>query len=144
LYNGVSPYPDEQTLKLSDAFREADLPGIAREMRPALELVVKVYNINSGHNAEKLKRSETLAGYSVFVAKAREYEREAAGGRKVSELTEDERREVMRQAVAWCVEHGTLKEFLSRHGSEVINMLLEEWDLDTALEVEREEGREEG
>jgi predicted transposase YdaD len=50
----------------------------------------------------------------------------------------------MKRTVKWCIEHEALKEFLTLNGSEVINMLLDEWDLDTALKVEREEGREEG
>jgi hypothetical protein len=50
----------------------------------------------------------------------------------------------MKQAVKWCIEHETLKDFLTLHGSEVINMLLDEWDLETALKVEWEEGWEEG
>jgi len=37
-----------------------------------------------------------------------------------------------------------LKEFLKIHGSEVLNMLLEEWNMDDALAVAREEGREDG
>jgi hypothetical protein len=145
LYNGEDPCPDEQTLRLSDLFADPSSLGISKEAAaPALELTARVYNINAGHNADKLKRSQTLNGYSVFVAKAREFEAETAQGRKISELSEAERREAMTNAVKWCIEHETLKEFLTLHGSEVINMLLDEWDLDTALKVEREEGIEVG
>jgi hypothetical protein len=144
LYNGEAPCPDEQTLKLSDFFADAASLGISGDAAPVLELVVKVYNINAGHNADKLRQSQTLSGYSIFVAKAREFEAEAAQGRKISELSKDERCEAMKQAIKWCIKHETLKEFLTEHGSEVINMLLEEWDLETALRVEREEGWEEG
>ncbi|MDR1506360.1 MAG: hypothetical protein LBI67_04595, partial [Treponema sp.] len=37
-----------------------------------------------------------------------------------------------------------LKEFLEEHSSEVINMLLTEWNWDDALAVREEEGRQEG
>jgi hypothetical protein len=37
-----------------------------------------------------------------------------------------------------------LKDFLELHSSEVINMLLTEWNWDDALTVRGEEGREEG
>ena len=47
-------------------------------------------------------------------------------------------------AIKYCIEHGVLKQFFEENGSEVVNMLLEEWSLDDALVVEREEGREEG
>jgi len=43
-----------------------------------LELKVKVININHGRNADLVKRCKTLAGYSAFVAKVREFE--SAGG----------------------------------------------------------------
>ena len=37
-----------------------------------------------------------------------------------------------------------MTEFLETHGSEVSNLLLEEWNMDEALKDAREEGREEG
>jgi flagellar biosynthesis/type III secretory pathway protein FliH len=106
--------------------------------------VVKVYNINEGKNAEILQRCETLQGYSVFVARTREFAAELAGDRKLGELSNDEREEAMRRAITWCIDHGVLKSFLEIHGSEVRNMLFDEWKLEEALVVEREEGREEG
>jgi hypothetical protein len=42
------------------------------------------------------------------------------------------------------VGHGILKEFLKANSSEVINMLMTEWNWEDALEVRWEEGREEG
>jgi len=36
-----------------------------------------------------------------------------------------------------------MTEFLETHGSEVSNLLLEEWNMDEALKDAREEGREE-
>lgn len=103
-----------------------------------------MYNINCGHNADRLRQSRTLGGYSVFIDKVREYLLEIAGPRKLSELTLDERKIAMGKAVRWCVAHDILKEILEIHGSEVVNMLFEEWNMDTALAVERREGREEG
>ena len=74
LYNGKEPYPDRSTLRLSDAFKDAcGLLGVENPA-PALELIVQVYNINDGHNAEILRKSRTLGGYSAFVGKVREYE----------------------------------------------------------------------
>jgi hypothetical protein len=98
-----------------------------------LELVVRVYNINSGHNGEMLERCETLKGYSVFVDKVRGYE---GKGRA--------RDEAIGLAVKDCIAQGILKEFLERHGAEVVNMLFTEWNWDDAFAVQREEGREEG
>ncbi|MDR2702041.1 MAG: hypothetical protein LBB72_06400 [Spirochaetaceae bacterium] len=50
----------------------------------------------------------------------------------------------MRKAVRYCREHDILKEFLERNATEVMNMLMTEWNWDDALAVRFEEGREEG
>jgi predicted transposase/invertase (TIGR01784 family) len=133
LYNGTAPYPDEAALKLSDSFERADFPGIAGDRPPELELIVKVYNINQGHNEEKLRKSRTLEGYSAFIAKAREYE---AAGR--------DREEAMKEAVNWCTAHNILRQFFETNATEVVNMLMTEWNWDDAFAVQRMEGREEG
>jgi hypothetical protein len=149
LYNGTAPYPDEKTLKLSEAFAEAQSLGLVREEElPVLEVRVKVYNINEGRNEELLKRSATLGGYSKFIAKAREYEAGMAEREKQRKLGEEERKGAMTEAVRWCIAHNILKDFLELHGSEVVNMLITEWNWDTFIAVRereaREVGREEG
>jgi hypothetical protein len=133
LYNGTDKCPDQMTLKLSDAFMEAgELLGEDGRL-PNLELVVRVYNINPGHNEGMLKKCGELNGYSVFVDKVREY----------AQSISDEKL-AFKEAINDCINHNILREFLELHASEVINMLLTEWKLEDALEVEREEGREEG
>ncbi|MDR1317940.1 MAG: Rpn family recombination-promoting nuclease/putative transposase [Spirochaetales bacterium] len=145
LYNGVEPYPDEAVLKLSDAFEEAESLGISAEMLPDLELRVKVYNINQGRSQAVLRRSAQLSEYSEFVARVRDFEGRAAGGRKPPlKLSGRERKKAMKDAIQWCLAHNILKSFLETHGSEVVNMLMSEWKLEDALAVEREEAREEG
>jgi hypothetical protein len=68
LYNGSETYPDTNTLYLSAAFEDADSPGI-------LELSVRIYNINKGHNEEMLARSKALRDYSEFIAVIRAFSR---------------------------------------------------------------------
>jgi hypothetical protein len=64
------------------------------------------------------------------------------------EIPKEERRRIMRMAITkgvqWCISRDILKGFFERNGSEVINMLFDEWRLEDALVVEREEGKEEG
>ncbi|MDR0515708.1 MAG: Rpn family recombination-promoting nuclease/putative transposase, partial [Fibromonadaceae bacterium] len=67
LYNGIEKYPKEKILKLSTAYEEG-----GKEKTPALELSVRVLNINKGHNPNLERKSKSLAGYSAFVAKVRE------------------------------------------------------------------------
>ncbi|RYS75005.1 hypothetical protein EAI93_14390, partial [[Ruminococcus] torques] len=47
-------------------------------------------------------------------------------------------------AIKECIEKGILADYLMRKGSEVVNMLLDEYDYETDIEVQREEAREEG
>jgi hypothetical protein len=51
--------------------------------------------------------------------------------------------EAMRKTIQYCAKHDILKEYLEIHGSEVLNMLLEEWNLEDAKKVWREEAHEE-
>jgi hypothetical protein len=133
LYNGTAPCPDEWILKLSDAFENAGMLGLSEGGPVDLELVVRVININQGRNEGIVRRSRILSGYSAFIAKVREYERAGA-----------DREEALKSAVLYCREHGILKAFLEEHGTEVMNMLITEWNWDDAKEVWYNEGREEG
>jgi hypothetical protein len=145
LYNGTAPYPDENTLKLSESLAEAQSLGLVREGdSPVLEVTVKVYNINEGRNEGLLRRSETLGGYRKFIAKAREYEAGIAARVKQRKLSEEERKGGMREAVRWCIAHNILKDFLELHGSEVVNMLITEWNWDAFIAVREREDREVG
>jgi transposase len=133
LYNGTAPYPDKRILKLSDAFEHTGTSGIGGREPIDLELVVRVININQGKNEEIVRRSRVLNGYSAFIAKVREYEG-----------TGLDRERAMKSAVVYCREHDILKEFLERNASEVMNMLITEWNWDDARDVWYKEGREEG
>ncbi|GHV33298.1 hypothetical protein AGMMS4952_25030 [Spirochaetia bacterium] len=133
LYNGKAQYPDEAILKLSDLFADAAACGLITSGPPALELTVKVYNINQGRNEAMVRKCERLRGYSIFVGKAREY--------KDSGKSKEESLEM---AIRYCIDHDILKAILEAHASEVINMLLEEWKIDEAKEAWQEEAWEDG
>jgi hypothetical protein len=126
LYNGPDEYPDESIMKLSDCFEKEEKHDIL-----GLELQVRVYNINKGRNSWLAEQSESLGGYATFIDKAREYKK-----------TGLELNVALEQAVKWCINHGYLPDFLKLHSSEVINMLLTEWNWDDAKEVWQEEERE--
>jgi hypothetical protein len=126
LYNGEKPFPDQKTLKLSEAFEAV------KDMANELELTITAYNINKGHNENILQKSETLNGYSTFIEKIREH-------RKKLPLDE-----AMKAAVKYCVEHRILSKFLLENSSEVMNMVLTDWNIDDAKEVWQEEARQEG
>jgi hypothetical protein len=126
LYNGLDPWVEKVELKLSDAFLEAGIPDL-------LELKVAVYNINEGCNAELLRQSRSLSEYATFVAQVR---RNTAAKQPLETA--------VKNAIRYCLEHDVMGEFLTTHGSEVENMIMTEFNLETAKQIWREEAHEEG
>ena len=140
LYNGAEYLPDVSEQRLSSSFKEAEgCPEIA------LELTVRIYNINEGHNEALMAKCAKLQGYARFVAKVREYLGPAAALRG---LSAGERRaalaEAIRRAVRYCMSHDILKGFIERNAGEVENMLTAEFDLNIAERVWKEQAWEEG
>ena len=133
LYNGTDPFPDQEIYQLSDSFEKLKNSGLEEKDSSALELVVKVININEGRNQVIADRCKKLSEYSVFVAKVRAF---------FNKLGNKE--EAIREAVKYCEKHGILREFLKLYAAEVLGMLDAEFDMDVALAVRYEEGWEEG
>ena len=125
-YNGAKEMPEEQTLKLSDAFEN-------KEARADVELTVRMLNINYGHNKELMERCGVLEGYSKLVAVMRDYMNVV-----------NETQEALDRAIDYCIENGILTEFLLKNRAEVLGMLLEEFDIEKYERTIREEGRIEG
>jgi hypothetical protein len=134
LYNGTEKMPDDEiTLRLSDLFADCGDDGPPADGGMIdLELTVKMYNINYGHNEEKLKSCATLHQYSIFIETVRKYNKTMSLGEATVRAVED------------CIDENVLKEFLLQYKGEVVNMLTSEWSMSRALEVEREEGIEIG
>ena len=126
LYNGAANYPKEKILKLSDAF-------LVQQNPPELELTVKVININYEENHSIVRQCQDLKEYSYFISVVRAYLKK---GFKLNEA--------IINAVKTCVNENVMKEFLEKNASEVLNMLFTEFDMDTAIEVWKSEGKEEG
>ena len=123
-YNGKEKWEKEKLLKLSDAF-------IIQDNEPMLELNVKVININSEENHEILDKCSILREYEQFVEVLRNLQ--AKGDVDAHE-----------HAVKECIRNGILVDYLTKKGSEVINMLIAEYDYDLDIEVQREEAFKEG
>lgn len=125
-YNGDKHFPEERILKLSDAYLE-------KTQYPMLELSVKVININLPSNHPILKKWGPLYGYSWFIQQIKNYL-----------IQGKSRDEAIISAMSDCEQKGFLAEFLREHGTEAVNMLFTEFDMEDALEVRYEEGRNEG
>ena len=133
LYNGIDEQPDEQTLRLSDAFKNPPATAAAAGLGGLLELEIRVLNINEGRNEAIVNRCEALSGYMRFVGMIR---RNLKTGADLEESV------VM--AINECIREGILAEFLELHASEVFNMLTLEFNMEDAKVYWREEGREVG
>ena len=125
-YNGTADTPDEYELRLSSAFSNQDV-------EPAVEVVVKVININYGHNEYLMQGCGMLSQYAQFVAVTREYANRY-----------NNREEAMNAAIEYCIGHGILEDILRKHRSQVLGSLLEEFDEKKYARTLREEGYEAG
>ena len=131
LYNGTDPFPDERTLRLSDAYTA--MGGSPPGLGGSLDLEVRVVNINEGRNGAIVGKCETLHGYVLFVGKVRANRKAGMDlSRAVTKAAKD------------CINERILADFLRTHSSEVINMLTTEWNAERAQMIAREEALEEG
>ena len=122
-YNGKEDQPEEQVLRLSDAFAEQS------GQNGRLELEVRVVNINTDKKHGLLEKCGTLRQYSEFVEKTRQF-----GGDK----------DKLEKAVKECIQEDILAGYLRRKSEEVINMLMAEYDYETDLAVHCEEAEARG
>ena len=126
LYNGENEHIEEESeLKLSDAFKDKSIIQ--------MELTVKVYNINKGHNEKLLNNSGSLNEYAIFVAKVRENLKNRMTKEKAIE-----------EAVTYCKNNNIMSEFLKKHSGEVINMLTAEFNIDKYGDARERKGEKRG
>jgi len=118
-YNGKEPYRGDSLLKLSDSFTQT-------HDEYALELSVKVVNINYDKASEILKLCKPLEQYSLFVDAVR---------RNIAV----DKEHGFEKAIKECIQNDILREYLQRKSKEVLNMLIGEYDYDTDIAVQREE-----
>ncbi len=104
---------------------------MVKEEEAMLELSVKVININPEEEHEILKKCQVLKEYGQFIEIIGKYEQQQS-------------EDAYKKAIEECIEKGILADYLKRKGSEVVNMLIAEYDYDLDIEVQREEAYESG
>ena len=116
----------ERILKLSDSYLE-------KTDFPMLELKVKMININPSAGHPILQKSRAMYEYSTFI-------------QKIRDLIEDGHtlENAIQLAMNQCLAEGIMVNFIHKHGSEVINMLFTQFNLDDAMKVWKEEALTEG
>ena len=124
-YNGATPQPERQTLKLSDAYEK-------KLERSELELTVTVYNINLGCNEEIMDACRTLKEYAMYVERVRIYAKQMSLAEAVEKAVDD------------CIAEGILSEFLRENRAEAIKVSIYEYDEQLHFKTLYEEGHEAG
>ena len=124
MYVGKKELPEEQELRLSDAFYTKD--------SNKLELVVTVKNCSSSKLLPVVKKCSILKQYCQFI-----------------EIVEHNYNKLFpkksfKKAIEISMEQGILKDYLDRKSREVINMLCAKYDYKMDIAVKQEEAREEG
>lgn len=99
----------------------------------SLECIAKVYNINFGYNTELMKECHTLYEYSYFMNQIMCNCNKEISLEKSIDL-----------AVRHCIDQGVLRDFLLKNRAEMVGMLLEEFDVNKFLEMDRRDQREIG
>ena len=117
--------PCREVLQLTDSFRFPEESDV--------NVAATMININSDSGDEILDRCQMLREYAAFVAKVRQmikagHDREAA----------------INMAVDHCLDQGILHDILVTHKSEVVEMMLTEYNEEQAMELFRRDGVEEG
>ena len=126
-YNGVDPFPSGEDYM--DAFIQSD----HEHGKPCLECTARVYNINYGHSKDLMKRCRTLEEYSIFISRISGYVREDVP-----------LKDAIDTAVQDCIRDHILRDFLLKHRAEVVGMLLEEFDMEEYIKMERRDSYADG
>ena len=103
-YNGMQKRPEYEEMRLSDSFYH-------KVAEPQIEIICKVYNINPENNQTLKKKSAVLEGYTYFVEKVRENQRQ-----------EMNLEEAVDSAIKDCIDNHVLEDFFRRRKDDVKKM----------------------
>ncbi len=124
-YNGRDKRPDYEEFKLSDLYT-------IQGEDVSLELVVEVFNINKGHNAELVETCRDLQDYVEYTHRVRTY----AETMPIEEAVE--------KAIKEYIQEGILKDFLEANRTEAMKVSIYEYNEQEHMRLEREDAFEDG
>ena len=101
-YNGEQDYPETKQLHLSDAWNNSSA---------SIELTVTVYNINYGHNKELEEKCHALMEYAYFISRINYH--------KITHSLDD----AIIIAMKDCLNRNYMSDYLSKHKSEVTDLM---------------------
>ena len=148
-YNGTAKAPEIEYLRLSDMFEkkngepnvgcgtaESGIECVNKLINTigSLELIVQVFNINSGNNSGLLNKCKSLKDYMTFVNKVRH--------KKNIEKKDIEA--AVNEAIDECIQENVLSDFFRKNRSEVVGVSIYEYDEEGHMEVLKEEQYQRG
>ena len=101
-YNGEQDYPETKQLHLSDSWNNSSAP---------IELTVTVYNINYGHNKELEEKCHALMEYAYFISRINYHKRTHSLDDAIIIAMKD------------CLNRNYMSDYLSKHKSEVTDLM---------------------
>ena len=123
-YNGKKEVADETILRLSDSFKDGDKGDI--------EVKVRMLNINYGHSQKLLAASAPLKEYSWIIHHIMSYNKEIGLAEAITKVIGEMPGDFV------------LKPFMVRHRSEVLDMLLTEYNEVEEREIMCQDAWEDG
>lgn len=127
-YNGMKEEPERKEIPLSNLFIQNE-----KGLQPALECTATLLNINLGHNRELMEKCRILKEYAQFIQMIR--------SKIASELPFQE---AVESAVNECISKGILSEILRKNKTEVIDVILTEYDENEFREFLKEDSWKKG
>ena len=127
-YNGSMEEPERKEILLSDLFIQN-----GKGLQPALECTALLLNINVGHNQELMEKCRILKEYALFIHTIRS---KISIGLPFQEAVET--------AVEDCISKGILSEILRKNKTEVIDVILTEYDENEFREFLKEDSWKKG
>ena len=124
-YNGVERRPEYEEMRLSKSFYH-------QMEEPEIELICKAYNINPKNNQELKRRSPVLDGYTYFVEKVRENQKNMSLDEAIDAAIED------------CIQNHILEEFFRSRKDEVRKMTHLDYTWEKREKLIRKEEYEDG
>lgn len=125
-YNGRTRKPDEEVIRLSDSF--------AKGAKTDIEVCVHMVNVSQGSSPQLMQRCQPLREYAWTVERIRA---------NMVQRGRDERLAAIDATLRDMPTDFVIRPFLLAHKAEVRDMLLTEYNEAEAMELFREEGREE-
>lgn len=114
------------TTKENKKFKNTVFVDLFYEDESANENDIALYNALHDEQLPLLDKCSILKEYSQFVE-------------TVTKYSSDGKEDPYKRAIEECIQKGILADYLKRKGSEVMNMLIAEYDYDMDIEVQREE-----